>query len=71
MKYKLEDINIGDEVYFDSTTSQLNYDLYWKVINKLEKEKKLLVQLDEMGFHNKRWIISIDEVRLHIGQNKK
>ncbi len=33
-KYKIEDINIGDEVYFDSLPSQNNYDLYWKVNGK-------------------------------------
>lgn len=31
MKYKFEDINIGDEVYFESTNLQSNFDLYWNL----------------------------------------
>ena len=66
MEYKMEDIRIGDEVYFDSTPSQSNHDLYWKVIHKYEEEKQLVVQLDEMGFKDLRWLISIKEVKQHL-----
>ena len=48
MKYKIEDINIGDEIYFDDVYSgkyltQSNYDEYWTVHGK--KENQLLVNL--------------------------
>lgn len=65
MIHQFEDINIGDEVLFYSTQLQSNHDLYWKVIDKLEKEKKLIVQLDEMGYKDLRWVIDIKEVQLH------
>lgn len=65
-KYKIEDIEVGDEVYFDSTPGQSNHDLYWKVISKLENEERLIVQLDEMGHSDLRWTVNIDEVRQHI-----
>ena len=70
MEYKFEDINIGDEVYFNSTPSQSNHDLYWKVIHKYENEKQLVVQLDEMGHSDLRWTIGIKEVRQHLKLNK-
>jgi hypothetical protein len=54
MDYKMENINIGDEVYFDAQPSQGNHDLYWKVIHKDEKEKRLVVQLHEMGYKDLR-----------------
>ena len=69
-KYKIEDINIGDEVYFDSTQVQSNHDLYWKVIHKTENEKQLIVQLDEMGHKDLRWTVDIAEVRQHLKTNK-
>lgn len=34
MKHKIEDINIGDEVIFESTKIQNNHDEYWTVIGK-------------------------------------
>lgn len=70
MEYKFEDINIGDEVYFNSTPSQYNHDLYWKVINKYENEKQLVVQLDEMGHKDLRCIVDISEIRQHLKINK-
>jgi len=63
MEYKFEDINIGDEVYFNSSNSQSNHDLYWKVIDKIESANKLIVRLDEMGHNDLRWTIDIKEVR--------
>ena len=69
-KYKIEDINIGDEVYFDSTQGQSNQDLYWKVIHKTENEKQLIVQLDEMGHKDLRWTVDITEVRRHLKISK-
>jgi len=71
MKYKMEDINIGDQVYFDSTPMQTNHDLYWTVINKLDLQKQLIVQLDEMGYKDERWTIDLHEVRQHIPLSKK
>ncbi|APZ47462.1 hypothetical protein BW723_14725 [Polaribacter reichenbachii] len=68
MKYKIIDINIGDEVYFESTPSQSNHDLYWQVIDINEKMNTLIVQLDEMGFDDLRWSISIKEVKQHLSR---
>ena len=70
MEIKFEDINIGDGVYFNSTNLQSNHDLYWKVIYKYEKEKQLIVQLDEMGHNDLRWTIDIKEV-IHIEKHIK
>lgn len=67
----MDDISIGDQVYFDSTRMQSNHDLYWTVINKLENQKQLIVQLDEMGYKDERWTIDIHEVRQHIPLAKK
>jgi hypothetical protein len=64
MKYSMKDISVGDEVYFDSTPSQSNHGLYWTVLQKLEKEERLIVQLDEMGHSDVRWTIKITEVQL-------
>ena len=71
MEYKFEDINIGDEVYFDSTNSQSNHDLYWKVLNKIENTKELIVGLDIMAWKDERWTIKIRDVRLHTPIPKK
>lgn len=69
MNYKIEDIEIGDEVFFESKT-QSNHDLYWKVIDKMDKEQKLIVRLDEMGHKDLRWTVDIKEVRQHSKHNK-
>ncbi len=70
-RYKFEDIEIGDEVYFDSVPAQSNHDLYWQVIDKLDKEKRLIVQLNEMGFTDERWAINADDVRQIIKKHEK
>jgi hypothetical protein len=64
-KYTMDVINIGDEVYFESTKLQSNHDLYWKVIHKYEQPKQLVVQLNEMGYKDERWTINIDEVKYY------
>jgi len=66
MKYSFENINVGDEVYFDSTPQQFNRDLYWKVLGKLEEQQELIVGLDIMGCENERWTIHNSEVRYHL-----
>ena len=68
MNYKLSDIAIGDEVYFDSSTSQSNHDLYWKVINIDKNTERLIVELNEMGFKGLRWSISVKEVKQHLSK---
>lgn len=60
------DINIGDEVIFGTTSSQSNHDLYWKVINKIDPTKELIIQLDEMGHKDLRWTLKMKEVKYHI-----
>ena len=61
--YKIEDINIGDEVIFESTNSQSNHDLYWKVTAK--EGNRIKIKLTEMGFDD-YWAIQIDDVIAHI-----
>ena len=65
-RYEIKDVNIGDEVYFDSTPVQSNHDLYWKILDKLEKQNQLIVQLNDGGFKDLRWTIDIAEVRQYI-----
>jgi len=50
---KLEDINVGDEVYF-KTSAIHNYDLYWKVIEKTDQA--LRVEIKEMGANDTIYI---------------
>lgn len=66
MEYKFEDIKIGDEVIFKSTTSQSNHDLYWTVIEKVEQTKQLIIQLDTMGHKDLRWVLSMKDVLRHV-----
>jgi hypothetical protein len=63
MKFKFEDINIGDKVYFESTKLQSNHDLFWEVIGKYEQQQDLVVRLNEMGYTDERWTINISEVK--------
>jgi hypothetical protein len=65
----MEDIRVGDEVYFDSSPSQSNHDLYWTVLQKQDKEERLIVRLNEMGHSDERWVIKIDEVKQLIKLN--
>ncbi|KAA6339714.1 hypothetical protein EZS27_012373 [termite gut metagenome] len=65
--YKIEDINIGDEVIFNSTNSQSNHDLYWKVRGK--SNNQIMIELTEMGF-DEYWTISIEEIIGHIPLSK-
>ncbi|MDH8702668.1 hypothetical protein M2138_002036 [Dysgonomonadaceae bacterium PH5-43] len=65
--YKIEDINIGDEVIFYSTNSQSNHDLYWKVRGKMNNQ--IMIELTEFGF-DEYWSISINEVVGHIPLSK-
>jgi len=69
MKYKIEDINIGDEIYFDDVYSgkyltQSNYDEYWTVHGK--KENQLLVNLRKEHY----WTVDIADVRQHLKINE-
>ena len=59
-KYKIEDINIGDEIYFDSVPSQSNFDEYWTVHGK--DNNQVLVNLKKEHY----WTVKISEVRQHI-----
>ncbi|KAF9658917.1 hypothetical protein ABHQ57_00475 [Tenacibaculum sp. ZH5_bin.1] len=49
-KYKMEDINVGDGVYF-KLDFQTNYDLYWTVKSKYDST--LEIEVDEMGAKDK------------------
>lgn len=59
-KYKIEDINIGDEIYFDSVPSQSNFDEYWTVHGK--DNNQVLVNLKKEHY----WTVKISEIRQHI-----
>lgn len=59
-KFKMEDINIGDGVYF-KLDYQNNYDLYWTVINKIDS--KLEIEINEMGANDK-FFLDIKDVYL-------
>jgi hypothetical protein len=71
MDYKFEDINIGDEVIFNSTPSQSNHDLYWTVIEKVEQTKELIIQLDTMVYKDLRWILNMKDVLYHTPMTKR
>jgi hypothetical protein len=62
-KYQIDEINVGDEVYFDSTSSQGNFDEYWKVIGKSRTE--LMIEINYLG-NRVNWTIDIKEVRQFI-----
>ncbi|WP_139921189.1 hypothetical protein [Hymenobacter sp. DG01] len=57
-KYKLEDINVGDEVYL-RTKAFDSPDLYWKVIGK--DEHGLFLNIDEMAVKDRCYVCIGDE----------
>ena len=65
--YKIEDINIGDEVIFYSTESQSNYDEYWTVNGK--NKTQIMIELIKNGIEA-YWTINIQDVKGHIALNK-
>ena len=62
MKYKIEDINIGDSVYFENKYIS-NYDLYWNVISI--KDGFLQLEVDEMG-HKDMIFVEIKDIKIVI-----
>ncbi len=58
-KYKISDIQVGDEVYF-IVNWQSNYDLYWKVIS-IVNEHSIEVEIQEMGA-NARTFLDIKDI---------
>ncbi len=63
-KYKIEEIEIGDQVYFDSTSSQSNFDEYWDVHEK--RDNNLLINHNRTHY----WTIDVKDVRQLIKLNK-
>ncbi len=64
-RYKFEDIEIGDGVYFDDVYSgklltQSNFDEYWDVTGKDEHNVKL--KLNHIG-QDYYWTVGYDEIR--------
>lgn len=59
MRYKMEEILVGDEVYFESTKLQSNHDEYWPVVGKSGNE--IYVEFKKFGHHD-NWTVKIDEV---------
>lgn len=61
--YKIEDINIGDYVFFKSKGKQSNHDLDWVVTSI--SGKWLTVELIRGGNNDEFTTITIDEVIRH------
>lgn len=59
MKYKIEDINIGDQVIFYSTKYQHHHDEYWTVIGK--DRNQVMIELKKFGF-DENWTLDINEI---------
>ncbi len=63
MKYNIDDIKIGDEVVFYSTSQQSNFDEYWTVKGK--SGDRIMIELKKFTF-NEHWTINIKDVVGHI-----
>lgn len=69
MTYKIEDINIGDEVTFRSKNpNQSDYDECWTVHGKNDND--LLIHVNYLG-EKVYWTININEVVTRIPTGKK
>ncbi len=66
MTYQFEDINIGDEVYFYSTSTQTNYDMSWTVVGKIEEGQKLALEISWIGHETAKAVIGIEAVKGHV-----
>ena len=67
-RYKIEDISVGDEVYFYSKETQSNFDRDWEVT--YISGKWLYVKL-EIVQNIEATIITIDEVIRHTPKTEK
>jgi hypothetical protein len=61
-KFTIDQINIGESVYFENEHIE-NFDLYWKVIGKLENH--LHLKINEMGANDTRFIDIKDIIYKH------
>ena len=68
MKYTHEQLNVGDEVYFEIEHLN-NYDLYWKILSK-NSDGTITVEIDEMARRDKL-TIEIKDIKYHIPIKKK
>lgn len=59
MKYTIDEINIGDEVIFNSTRLQSNHDEFWKVTGK--SGNRIQIELKKFGF-NESWSLDVEEI---------
>ena len=71
-KYKFDDVQIGDGVYFDNVFSgkhltQTNYDEYWDVTGK--DENNVMLKLHHIG-QDHYWTVKYDEIRQVEKRNK-
>ncbi|MBC7391109.1 MAG: hypothetical protein H7329_18025 [Opitutaceae bacterium] len=60
MGYTAKQINVGDQVFFNSTQRLSNHDLFWKVVEK--KGSKLVIELKKYIW-NEDSMIDITEVK--------
>ncbi|RZK25303.1 MAG: hypothetical protein EOO43_05865 [Flavobacterium sp.] len=58
-KYSADEINVGDEVYFESTASQSNHDDYWLVTGK--KSNRIFISFNKMGM-DETWTLEDKEI---------
>jgi hypothetical protein len=62
MKYTIEQLNVGDEIYFENEHLD-NYDLYWKIVSK-NSDGSVTVEVNEMGRHD-RLTINLKDIKYH------
>ena len=63
--FSIEDIQIGDEILFDSI-HKVEHNIFWRVVNKISKSK-LVVEIREMGYAEKFNIDIRDVVSIRTG----
>jgi hypothetical protein len=61
-KYRIEEINVGDEIYYEDKYRS-NRHLHWKVLKKID-ESMLLIEGNEAGFNEQRLIDILDVRKL-------
>ncbi len=60
MRYKIEEINVGDHVVFENTPQKSNHDLFWKVVYK--SGSQLVIELKKYIW-DENWTIDVTEVK--------
>ena len=61
-KYSINDIQVGDLVYFDDTVHQSNYDEYWEVYGKSAKNGDVNLKLTYL-YQEYYWTVHCSDIR--------